>query len=724
MRQLRGLAALAGVAFFTCLSVAQALPDGRVYERVSPLDTNGESPNTVVPAPGGESLDFQSGAFGEAAVGGSNLYQATRTATGWQTRALTPKNLVQPQIFSQSSVVYITPDLSQAIFATPQPWEPGDQDSGALDIYEDSSQGKLTWVSQGTQGAGETGAATFQGATPDATHVVFDSPDSLLPAAPVAEEMSFRAPKYLYERDLTTDQTSLVNVDEGGAPLNGEGAILGNGNDLETGLFGPQLADDYGTTTHAISADGSKIFFETPIPGIEEYALTQPSQRTVHLYMREHGNRTVPLDDPSIQTGAGARYMGASENGKDVFFLSDEGLAGSEFTDPELYVYDTEAEKLTLISGAPAGEPAVDGAVYGVTAISNDGSHVYYVARGVLAGNTNSEGQRAVTGEPNLYVYDTATQTNTFIAQLGSGDVETAAGRIGRLVSYLDLERPAVPTPDGQVLVFTSVGDLTGQNSGGVAQVYRYDAVSGELLCISCGPGATGKASLGIGQGAGGSIEGGSYDPQSASAPMSADGEQIFFETESSLLPEDRNGGAEPIGATLLGVEVKIPFDIDVYEWNAGRLSLISDGQPGLNSLLSVTPDAHDVFIDTSVDLEDGRPTTTGEVTLYDARVGGGFPAASDTGAAPCESGTSCRGPAAGLPTFTTPGSVASNPVTNVPPPAVVKAKPKVKPKASRKTKKKKKKAATKAKRAKTKQAGKKAKKAKKRSAKAGRRAR
>ncbi len=677
---------------------AGALPANRSYERVSPVEMNGESPATAVPAPDGEAVDYQSGAFGEALAGGWNFYQARRTSTGWQTRALTPKNVVQSRHLTEAAVMFFTPDLSQTIFTTGQPWSVEDQGEQALDLYEESPQGTLTWISRGTQGATQTGSATFAGATPDGSQILFDSPDSLLPQVPQQEVDSYSAPQFLYDRDVATGQTTVVDVGNNGEVLP-EGAVLGNGTALAKGgppISDSQPADEYGTTTNAISADGSKIFFESPMPaGFYGYRMRPVSEQAIHLYMRKDNSVTVALDNPSFVGGAGARYMGASESGEDVFFLSDEGLAGSSFTDPELYLYNTVSEKLTLVSGAPEGEPPVDGAVVGVSAVANDGSHVYYVAEGVLAPNANSAGQTATTGEPNFYVYDTITHRNTFIGRLAPKDLEYGEG-LGRMVSYLDVARPAVPTPNGEVLVFGSFGHLIGESSSGTSQIYRYDAGSGELLCISCGPTATGDAKLDVSEeGPGGSIGGGSYDPPDQSAPMSADGEQVFFETESTLLPEDRNGTAPPFKVSLFGEEVSIPDDMDIYEWDRGELALITAGEPGLSSLQSVTPSGDDVFFDTNVDMEDDLASTTGEVVLYDARVGGGFPTPSGTEVAPCESGASCRGSTSGLPTFVTPGTLAPNPVTNVvPSPSTIptakaKPKPKLKRKATSKPKKK-----------------------------------
>ena len=664
------------VVLLACPTAASALPDGRAIELVTPIEMNGSSPGSAVPAPSGEAVDFQAGPFGDAANGGNTLYQARRTASGWETTALTPADVVQPRLLAQTAPLFFTSDLTKSIFTTEQPLAPTHDESGALSLYEESAEGALTLVSQGSQTGNGLDSATFEGAASDGDLVAFDSAESLVPAATGLEESGFQPDDYLYMRNVSTGVTELVDANNAGALLNSEGAVLGNGNDVvfgapptpgEASTFTYLPADGFGgTTTHAIAANGSKVFFESPTPASYEVELHTTRTREIHLYMRKEGKTTVQLDQDvePIESGeklAGARYMGASENGEKVFFLSDEGLAGVTFRDPELYMYDTEDEKLTPISVAPVGAHAVDGAVYGVVAIANDGSRVYYVAKGKLATDENAARQSATEGEPNLYMYDTVTDTNTFIAGLDREEVERGngeydSGHAARLTSYLDVERPAVPTPNGEVLVFVSQGDLSGEDSNGTAQVYRYDAGSETLKCISCGPTATGSASIGINaEGPGGPIGGGSYDPAGQSAPMKPTGERIFFEAESALVPEDENTGSPPIELDLAESKLGIPSNVDVYEWENGHAYLISAGQPGLTRLQGVTPSGSDAFFTSSVSIT-GAPRA-GEISLYDARVGGGFASPQVRESASCESIEGCQGVPPGSFVPTVPGT-------------------------------------------------------------------
>ncbi len=646
-----------GMFLISLISTAavQGLPDQRAYEMVTPVEKNGWTPGVGVSAPDGNAVDWEAnGGLGDASYGAENLYRSARTSTGWQTKALTPAPLRPLGLLEEQIPVFWTADLSQTIFTTPASYDPADNDDGALDLYLESPNGTLTWISQGSQGGSEPKEVTFDAATPDASHVVFSTEESLVPQATGLEPGggARRAQDYLYVRNVPAGETQLVNVNNEGKLISAEGALLGSGGELATGSNSYAPADLDGTTTNAISSDGSKIFFESPPPS----SLGTPP---VHLYMRENNSLTVPIDDPA-SSGA-ARYAGASEDGSLVFFTSTEGLGGDPSTDTELYDFNTVTQSVTALSAGSSDN--VEGQVVGVTAIANDGSHVYFVAKGLLSSNLDAVGQPAEEGEPNFYVYDTETGTTTFIATLAEVDVSS-------LTSEPDVERSAEPTPDGTVLVFDSRADLTDQNSSGFAEVYRYDAQNGSLLCISCAPpGVTPSQSATI---VGSS--GGSYAPAGEPTTMSADGSRIFFDSPDPLVPEDVNTDtpATPVGG------------YDVYEWENGQIFLISGGRTETPSLLDgTTPSGNDVFFTTNEELVP-QDTDGGYFNIYDARVDGGFPPPPEPTNS-CE-GAGCRGPIAPAPIFGAPGSA----LLQGAPPSVASsalASPKPKPKSKPKSK-------------------------------------
>ena len=509
--------------------------------------------------------------------------------------------------------------------------------------------------------------------------------------------------------------SGLVNNEPSGAPveatptlLSPDGAILGNGNFLGQEWL---PADIYGTTTNAISSDGSKIFFESP-PSSTGGGSSAEGVGPPNLYMRDESNSTTTL------LGDSARYEGASQDGSLVFFTSNEGLGGDTNTDNELYEFNTTgaaigpAKAMSAYPVSAGNSGTADGNVIGATAISNDGSHVYFVANGVLASNKNAQGQTATLDQPNFYVFDTANAKTTFIATLSPYDVSDCTPDCGPgshpavLAAEPDIDRPAVPTPDGTVLAFDSSANLTNQNPSGPAttltagaspgdtsitvasttgfvahrtiylqtagtgseavgiaaitdathlqlngglvyghspgdsvtqlaayEIYRYATADGSLTCVSCTPAGvtpTGSASFGA-------AGGGSYAPPGQGVPMSSDGSRIFFETPDPLVAGDINSSE------------------DVYEWENGHVSLISDGRTSTGAALGgTTPSGNDVFLTTFAQLV--PQDAGGYANIYDARVGGGFPAPSGPAPAPCDTAESCRRSIAPTVFFPVPG--------------------------------------------------------------------
>jgi hypothetical protein len=136
----------------------------------------------------------------------------------------------------------------------------------------------------------------------------------------------------------------------------------------------------------------------------------------------------------------------------------------------------------------------------------------------------------------------------------------------------------------------------------------------------------------------------------------------VFFETADALVPQDTNGLS------------------DVYEWENGRVYLISSGQGTAGSILSgASSNGEDVFFLTTDRLAPQDIESAAQI--YDARVGGGF--AYRPFVPGCDSGQ-CQGPQTPAPVFGAPASATfvglGNPVPATSKP-VVKAKPRAKAK-------------------------------------------
>jgi hypothetical protein len=309
------------------------------------------------------------------------------------------------------------------------------------------------------------------------------------------------------------------------------------------------------------------------------------------------GEETIEIsapekEAPETRAGHEAVFFGAAEDGSRVFFASEGELTANDrgIHDTELYEYNTETRKLTRVSAGDSGVaaggvvPFVERQVGIVVApvkdfvVSGDGSHVYFVARGVLA-PVNAAGESPVEGAENLYVYDAQTGRTVFIASGGGGFYDSAESTLPEA------------TPDGRYLLFQYA--MISQGSIGL---YRYDADTERVVCVSCTPGTP--------AGAGVFPPSEMADTSGASFPAHAISEDgsVFFNTDASLVPQDTNGV------------------MDVYEWHEGEISLIGSGQDSLPSFfLGASPNGANVFFGTHSRLVPADSGSGGNV--YDARV-------------------------------------------------------------------------------------------------------
>jgi hypothetical protein len=117
---------------------------------------------------------------------------------------------------------------------------------------------------------------------------------------------------------------------------------------------------------------------------------------------------------------------------------------------------------------------------------------------------------------------------------------------------------------------------------------------------------------------------------------MNSHGERVFFDTPDPLVAQDVNGRR------------------DVYEWENGRVFLLSSGSSGEDSyFLDSSESGNDVFFETASELVEGD--NDGAYDVYDARV----PRPGDTpppSAVPCQ-GEVCQGPPSVPELLTAPSS-------------------------------------------------------------------
>jgi hypothetical protein len=639
--------------FTTRQAGALALPDDRAFELVSPSEDNGAEVGlppgggeTVLPlqaTPEGGMIAYTSfTAFGEAhGAPAASQYIATRGSSGWSTQNITPpdrEGQLRPPLRGFS------PDLSTGVVIQREPTLAPGAVAGYENVYlRDDASGAVTALTTPTPrvSPGETYCAGYAGASADFSRVFFFATGALTENAPEGPERS------LYEWSRA-EGLKLVSVLEQGEPAQPNGGTgFGAGKGLGC-VVGESIV------YHAISADGSRVFWTY-----------QPHGGEPELLVRENGARTIQLD--ASQGGSGnagkGQFWAASADGTRVLFTDPEQLTenASSGSGKNLYEYNLETEKLTDLTPVPEGKQAEVGAVLGA---SNDGSYVYFVAAGVLA-------EGATPARPNLYVWH-AGEGIRFIATLSSKQYSYLASN-GNSESYGDSSdsseeprnRTVRVTPDGLHLAFESTESLKtvnfpqGYDSVDQAtgepdsEVYLYDYEGGRLICASCNP--SGARPVGLASPAGLSSVPAWYVPYQQPRYLSDDGGRLFFDSFDALTVHDTNGKQNVYEWEREGLGSCVPSSPGFSESGGGCLFSISPGTSSDNSnFLEASTDGRDVFFSTRQPLV---PPAEGErYEIYDARVGGGFPAPPPP---PLACSESCRPASPTAPPLAPPSSEA-----------------------------------------------------------------
>jgi hypothetical protein len=627
------------------------LPDCRAYEQVSPLNKNdhdiagpeGNVGTTLVRASvSGEAITYDSfGSF--AGPVGSRLnsrYVSRRGAGGWSTQNITPPySSLEFNPHAPYNTLVFTPDLSKGVVLNEDPPLTSDASAGCANLYlADIANSSYQLVTPGgpcSEPYHFYEEPEVQGASTDLSHIVL-TPFGV-EAGPLFEWVN--------------GSLSLVSVDSGGTLMPAE---IGSGN------FGNQGVIVHSDRWRAVSNDGSRVFFTGVLGlGIEEAG---------QLYVRENQATTVKVSASQRTTAdplgpQRAEYLGASVDGSKVFFdsraeLTNDANTGKEDNAANLYEYDLEkpvGERLTDLTVDTNVGDLKGAAVLGLVTAGEDGSYVYFVAEGVLAG-------AAVSGQPNLYLSHNG-GTPSFIATLAPGEVPERDSRDWDAGTGGPDNHTVRITPDGTHLAFLSEKSLTGYdntdaNTGKAdRQVFSYDAVSGSLSCVSCNPSGAqpvGSSNLSDSEGSTGK-ETFYYTTRN----FSTDGSRLFFQSYDALVPHASNGRQ------------------NVYEYQGGHVYPISNGAGNFDShFMDASPSGNDVFIVTADQL---LPQDTDfRVDVYDAKVGGGFPVSVSPPA--CDNSDSCKPPVSPQPAiFGAPASATFSGVGNLAP--VVAVKPAVKPK-------------------------------------------
>jgi len=697
------------------------LPECRAYEMVSPPEKNNggiHSYAAAIPAAAdGEAVGFMSqNAFGDAenyqnaGLGEpANPFIARRTASGWVTSsALPPRGMIgntdiglrpldgSPSDLSSTATCGLTvvdnaTSGTDAVCALREPdgtWLPTPDYSSSTGNYYAANDDGLTFP--------------YLGGSSDLSDVFFESESSsgfgaqFLPA-----DTSGVGGDGLYEvagLGGSSPQLRLVNVDNSGNEIGPEmGTRIGGTIASEGG--GPTPCNVLGedavrSSYQAISADGQRVYF-TACP-------SNTTGGANEIYARVDANGTVDISNPAEEgaaecttcsaTPASAAFVGASADGSKAFFTTSQQLLnGDTDTTTDLYEYDFDdpsGKNLVQLSAGGAGDltPGSGAEVQGVLRTSVDGSHAYFVARGVLTTVPTTVGEVAQAGADNLYAVDTETGETKFVADLCSNASESGSVGDSQCPATLNgatsegtndraLWNAAAPasdvqaTPDGRYLVFTTYAQLITSgpeaDTSGAQQAYRYDFQTGQLIRVSIGepsfPGSDNGNTPGMNAQISSTLSTGGAlaDVNDWNRAISENGEYIVFHTPERLQADDTNTGANPScegGGT----------GCDVYLWrykqhaaseNQGVVSMVSDGETSTSAETeggdaAISASGSDVFFFTPTELV-GQDTDQ-LIDVYDARVDGGYPAPKPE---PSCSGEACQGSPSSAPAFGVPGT-------------------------------------------------------------------
>lgn len=644
---------------------AVGLPDGRVYEEVSPVNKYGgyvESwhAKAAFVSPDGESVMYTGGgalAEDSTNAGSYPLFVSRRTAKGWVTRSAAPLAHVgvkEPEEYVklETAPEWVVPssDLSQLLFTTvtnaPYVGAP-DENSLWNNLYLEGSEpaAEPEWIGmsqiEGQPGGVERGSGEkvaemeIAGASPDLQTIYFYYGAKLFPEA---------SRLYEYRDGVLGDAGTLPAGEASSGPATpaAQTEIRVGG---KTSRAAPTSAAGF---DNQVSSDGSRIFFvRTDEAGVLELYVhiteadgTQRTELVSRSQLAGHegepaasGPYAMPSTAPQPLNGewpehgpteSPPSYVFASPDGSHAFFQSVDQLTADAPDDGAVKTYDFDVE-----TGGLEYLPAITGSI---AAVAEGGSSLVFE-------NTTSKPftlERWVAGAGGGGVTD--------IAQLPS----VSLNGCGQVLCV----GPVYTSSDGSVIAFATEAPIPGFNDGGThvqhyhvlgletpqpeegawpnSEIFRYDAASEELNCVSCPPKGQTPISnaimskLAFEDNAATEYENNKTEfVANDGRGMNAEGSEVFFETQNALVPQDTNG----VG--------------DVYEWQEGKVSLISGGKEAKRSVfLGVSESGNDVFFATAEGIAAGD--TDGAYDVYDAHVP--QPGEKPVAAIPCE-GAVCQGP-------------------------------------------------------------------------------
>lgn len=583
--------------------IAQRLPDCYAYELVSPQSTAGQEPDIAAISDAGEDVLFSSrGGFAdiENLVSFGTVYRSRRTESGWTTETLGVPPAETYPFYGGDNVDWQRDWWRQdrplsLMTAVPKSAAsvPGDRRTTVMGRKGGPWQEvtPLITVNVNIFATAADLSGVLLVARPDAKPALTDGTTDTRTAGD-----TFAVVRGLSDGTFDVRQVARTN---GGETLHPTCAMT---------LGGPTG----GVTRGAVNREGvSRVVFTTGGSG----ACANAARRRV--YVADPFSSSPDAVDVSASrctlgalacgSAATVAFVGGARDASRLFMTTTQRLLDEDVhAGSDLYEYDFRREpedRLQLVSLSPA--PAQ---VQGVVAVSDSGSHVYFVANGVLDHAEDDPGEPQ-EGARNLYVRILGSAGDPartrFVATLDASD--------SNLWAFPSIAQRAL-TPDGRFLAFTSVAGLTASDQDSMRDVYRYDAEEGELRRAWPEDPAVNGPNRTAGSVMRGETRTGAdanFGRRTDSAPSIADdGSAIGFTTSQVMAPGDVNAAD----------------DAFVWDGETGSVAMISDGKDARGvQYRRMSPDGKThLFVTVSRIIREHTATSMG---LYAVRESGGFPA-------------------------------------------------------------------------------------------------
>lgn len=464
---------------------ATHLPNCLAYERVSPAEKNGATPNLEAVREDGDRVLFSMNSGVEDAQSFLlGKYRATRTAAGWATNALSPPlNRRYPRMNDSTDQVGWSKDLSRVVLSTSYPlnvndtYESGGFGAASSDVYLREADGSFRWIVPNPSAVDASAdPVTFVGASSDLDRIAIATSRDLL-----GRGAGWTSTGHVFV--WTPNGTHLATV-------------------LPDGSLPTDLPEISGTNTPAryVSEDGRRIAFTT---GMFSAA---------RMYVR------YDADDPAR---AVTREVAVGPNGEHC----DEAYMAGMSADGTKLMFGCSN---SIVAGAPANSTYIRDLDGGPSAVRS---------LGMIGGSNQPRIVRAAPDYSWFYASGTGGGDASNSIYLGGYDrpVEVAVRPQGGTALSA---RNVHVSPNGQYLVFDSPGEF-GANRGtsNSIQVYRYARATGEVLCVSCR--ADGSPSTGDAQ----TDSPAGYAISAVSAQnVVSDAGSLIFVAASGLDARDTNG--------------------------------------------------------------------------------------------------------------------------------------------------------------------------------------